>query len=122
MQKKILIVEDDPDIRAILSYVLQAEGYEVVLSADGEACARLPEILPDLILLDVRLKQPGQNSDMICMLLKSDTETCCFPVFLLSAENDLAAISKSCGANGFLNKPFDAAALKQKVRDMTGLI
>lgn len=85
MLKKILIIEDDADILAILDYILSAEGYEVVLSADGEACAHLLEIMPELILMDVRLKQPGQNGDRICLRLKSDAETRCFPVVLLSA-------------------------------------
>lgn len=118
MLKKILIIEDDPDILAILDYILCAEGYEVVLSADGKACANLLEILPDVVLMDVRLKQPGQNGDRICLRLKSDAQTRCFPVVLLSAENDLAAISKTCGADGFLAKPFDIAALQQKVVDI----
>lgn len=120
MLKKILIIEDDLDILTILNYILLREGYEVVLSADGGACAHLLEIRPDMILMDVRLKQPGENGDMICLRLKSDPETCCFPVVLLSAEDNLPAISKACGADGFLSKPFNVAALTQKVRDMMG--
>jgi two-component system response regulator VicR len=118
MPKKILIIEDDPDISEILNDILQTEGYDVVLSADGEACHHLPDIKPDLILMDVRLKQPGQNGDAICMQLKSDIHTRCFPVILLSAESDLRALCKACGANGFLSKPFDVAALVCQVRDM----
>jgi CheY-like chemotaxis protein len=80
MLKKILVVEDDPDILEILSYILEAEGYEVVASEDGKACQHLLEILPDLILMDIRLKEPGQNGAMICDKLKSRLETRCFPV------------------------------------------
>jgi two-component system, OmpR family, response regulator VicR len=118
MPKKILIIEDDPDILEILNDILLSEGYEVVLSADGEACRHLPDIMPDLILMDVRLKQPGQNGDAICQQLKSDADTRCFPVLLLSAENDLHALSAACGANGFLSKPFDMKVLICRVRDM----
>jgi two-component system, OmpR family, response regulator VicR len=120
MPQKILIIEDDPDISDILNDILQTEGYDVVLSADGEACDHLPDIMPDLILMDVRLKQPGQNGDAICLQLKSDIHTRSFPVILLSAENDLRALSKACGANGFLSKPFDMTTLLCKVRDMIG--
>lgn len=118
MSKKILIIEDDPDISEILNDILQTEGYDVVLSTDGEACRHLPDIMPDLILMDVRLKQPGQNGDAICLKLKSDVDTRCFPVMLLSAENDLRALCKACGANGFLRKPFDMDTLLFQVRDM----
>ena len=118
MPKKILIIEDDPDIFEILNEILLTEGYEVVLSADGEACHHLPDIMPDLILMDVRLKQPGQNGDAICLKLKSDVATRCFPVMLLSAENDLRGLSKACGANGFLSKPFDVTTLLGQVKLM----
>jgi two-component system, OmpR family, response regulator VicR len=118
MPKKILIIEDDPDISEILNDILETEGYNVVLSADGEACRHLSDIMPDLILMDVRLKQPGQNGDAICLQLKSDVNTRCFPIILLSAENDLRALCKACGANGFLSKPFDVDALVCQVRDM----
>lgn len=118
MPKKILIIEDDPDILEILNVILEFEGYDVVLSVDGEACYHLPDIKPDLILMDVRLKQPGQNGDALCLQLKSDEGTRCFPVILLSAENDLCALSKACGANGFLSKPFDVSALLCQVKTM----
>jgi len=116
MLKKIMVIEDDPDIMEVLEYILRSEGYEVITSVDGEECAHLAEILPDLILMDIRLKPPGQNGDMICLRLKSAAETKCFPVILLSAEHDLPAISRSCGADGYLSKPFDLAVLTDKVR------
>jgi two-component system response regulator VicR len=118
MLKKILVVEDDPDILEILTYILKAEGYVVVASEDGSVCQHLLDISPDLILMDVRLKDPGQNGDEICVQLKSQPDTRCFPVILLSAENDLAARSKACGANGFISKPFDLQVLTEKVREM----
>jgi CheY-like chemotaxis protein len=120
MLKKILIVEDDPDIMEILSFILSAEGYEVVGSEDGSACQHLPKILPDLILMDIRLKEPNQNGDLICIQLKSNLETRCFPVVLLSAEFNLPALSEACGADGFISKPFDIEVLTQKVREMIG--
>jgi len=120
MLKKILVVEDDTDILEILSYILIAEGYEVVGSEDGDACQHLPEILPDLILMDIRLKGPGQHGDKICAQLKSQLETRCFPVILLSAEFNLPALSKACGADGFISKPFDLEVLTDKIREMIG--
>jgi two-component system response regulator VicR len=117
MPKKILVVEDDPDILEILTYVFKGQGYDVVASDDGSACRHLPDILPDLIIMDVRLKEPGQNGDEICVQLKSQPATRGFPVILLSAENDLQARSQTCGADGFISKPFDLEMLTQKVRE-----
>jgi two-component system, OmpR family, response regulator VicR len=118
MPRKILIIEDDPDIYEILNDILQMEGYDVVYSADGEACHHLPDIQPDLILMDVRLKQPGKNGDAICLQLKSDADTRCFPVMLLSAEDDLSTLSNACGANGFISKPFDMTTLLRQIRNL----
>jgi two-component system response regulator VicR len=120
MLKKILIVEDDPDILNVLNYILEAEGYDVIASEDGTACQHLLDIKPDLILMDIRLKEPGENGDKICLLLKSCLETRCFPVILLSAEFNLPALSKACGADGFISKPFDLDVLTGKVREMIG--
>jgi two-component system response regulator VicR len=120
MLKKILIVEDDPDILEIISFILKIEGYEVVGSEDGSACRHLPEIQPDLILMDIRLKDPNRNGDLICMQLKSQAETRCLPIVMLSAEFDLPALSKACGADGFISKPFDVEVLTAKVREMIG--
>jgi two-component system response regulator VicR len=120
MLKKILIVEDDPDISAILAFIMEAEGYAVLQSKDGAACERLAEILPDLILMDIRLKDPGQNGDRICLRLKSDAATRYFPVVLLSAEVGLPELSVACGADGFISKPFDVALLTAKVHEILG--
>jgi two-component system, OmpR family, response regulator VicR len=118
MPKKILIVEDDPDILELLSYILNEEGYEIIKSTDGNVCQRLPEVLPDLILMDIRLKHPGQNGDKLCVQLKSHSETRCFPIVMLSAETNLPALSEACGADGFIRKPFDLDVLLRKVREM----
>ncbi|MEZ2336332.1 two-component system response regulator [Mucilaginibacter sp. RCC_168] len=120
MRKKILVIEDDPDILELLSYILREEGYEVMGCEDGSACRHLLEILPDLILMDIRLKEPGQNGALICSQLKSHSATRCFPVVLLSAEFNLPALSKACGADGFISKPFDLEVLMEKVREIVG--
>lgn len=115
MLKRLLIIEDDPDILEILNLIFNEEGYEVVLSENDEASYHLPEIMPDLILLDIRLKNSGQNGDAICARLKSQPDTKHLPVVLLSAEKDLAGISRSCGADGWIAKPFDIARLTSAV-------
>jgi CheY-like chemotaxis protein len=74
MLKKILVVEDDVDILEIVSFILEEE-YEVVRSEDGEACEHLAGILPDLILMDIRLNGAESNGDVICLWLKAGFES-----------------------------------------------
>jgi two-component system response regulator VicR len=115
-KKKILIVEDDEDILDILRVIFLQEGYEVVLSVDGEETNHIAEIRPDIILLDVRLKNSGRNGAEICAQLKSGWETHDLPVVLLSAEAGLMQISKNCGADGYIGKPFDLHDLCHKIK------
>ncbi|MCC8408227.1 response regulator [Mucilaginibacter sp. UR6-1] len=116
MPKRILIIEDDPDILELLNLILNEEGYEVVLSENGEASYHLTEIMPDLVLLDINLKNSGQNGDAICSRIKNHPKTKRLPVVILSAERDLAAISRSCGADGWISKPFDILKLIRRVK------
>ena len=115
MPKRILIIEDDPDILEILNIIFKEEGYEVFLSDDGREVSAINEIKPDLILLDIRLKNSGQNGTSICARLKSDSETKKLPVILVSTEANLSALSKECGADAYIHKPFDIAYLSSKV-------
>jgi two-component system response regulator VicR len=118
MLKRLLIIEDDPDILEILNLIFNEEGYEVILSETDDASYHLPEIMPDLILLDIRLKNSGQNGIAICRRLKSQTTTKDLPVVLLSAEANLAQLSRACGADGWVSKPFDVAHLTFKVHQL----
>lgn len=76
--------------------------------------------MPDLILMDIELKHAAINGNVICLRLKAERATFSIPVMLLSAERDLGAICRSCGADAFLFKPFDIANLTQKVRELIG--
>ena len=118
MLKRLLIIEDDPDILEILNVIFNEEGYEVVLSETDDASYHLPEIRPDLIVLDICLKNSEQDGLAICSRLKSQTATKDLPIVLLSAETDLAALGRSCGADGWVSKPFDIAHLTFKVHQL----
>lgn len=117
MAKRILIVDDDPDILEILSLIFKSEGYEVILSADGEETEHIDFILPDLILLDIRLRNRDKNGAIICTMLKSKPGTSHVPVILVSAEKDIRTIAKGCGANAFISKPFDLKQISGKVKE-----
>jgi len=106
MNKIIHIVEDDEDIRYIISYILTDMGYEVKLSetvADFHAQMKVSE--PDLILLDVML--PDGNGLELCLELKQETETSHIPVIIMSAHaTEYEVLRRSC-AEDFIAKPFD---------------
>jgi len=118
MPKRILIIEDDPDILEILNIIFKEEGYEVFLSEDGSRVSAINEIKPDLVLLDIRLQNSGHNGLNICSRLKSDPNTNKLPVILLSAEADLPAMSRAYGADAYISKPFDIEYLSSKVHDL----
>ena len=118
MPKRILVIDDDPDILEILDIIFKQEGYEVILSASGEAADHLAEISPDLVLLDIRISGTGNAGADICARIKSSPETKDLPVYMFSAEDKIREISESCGANGYFCKPFKISNLITKVNEL----
>jgi DNA-binding response OmpR family regulator len=107
---KILIVEDDIDILSVITMSLKEEGYEVEGTLDGdETIKRAETFKPDLVIMDIYLS--GTNGKEICKKLKTDKKTKYIPVILISASTQLRSTVKECGADGFINKPFDNADL-----------
>ncbi|QEC77970.1 response regulator [Mucilaginibacter ginsenosidivorax] len=113
MAKKILVIEDDKDIRDTIVYVLEEEGYEVVASDNARILKKLLEISPDLILLDNWLTdwKSDASGQEISKGLKSDPTTSHIPVVMISAVNNIEEITKAGSANGYLKKPFDLTEL-----------
>jgi len=114
--KRLLIVDDDPDILEILEIIFESEGYEVILSETGEETKYLEVLKPDLILLDVRIVGSPLTGGAICTRIKSEAKTRSIPVILISAENDLPEIASRSRADGYVHKPFDIVQLKANVR------
>jgi two-component system response regulator VicR len=119
--KRILVIDDDEDILAILNIIFQEDGYEIILSNTGEAAYELQLIHPDLILLDVRITGYFKSGAEICRELKSNEQTGNIPVLLLSAEDDLASIAYDCGADSFIPKPFDVFDVLMRVKEFLPL-
>jgi len=114
--KKILIIEDEPDILEITGLVLEQEGYEVHLISDCKHIYHeLTEILPDLILLDINLC--GYNGKDICEYIKSYGGLKHIPVIMMSANMNIERIANDCGADGLIRKPFDLVQLAQTVAE-----
>lgn len=117
MRRKILVIEDDPDILEILSIILSGEGYEVIPSLTGDIVANLPVILPDLILLDLNLKGTKKTGAEICTLIKTQTATRKIYVIIVSGEPDVRHIAQSCGADSYIKKPFDIDEISYQVNN-----
>lgn len=111
---KLLIIEDDDGIREMLNLVLNYEGYEVISSVDGAILDRVPEINPDVILIDEWLCTE-KGSDL-CKKLKANPETATIPVIMVSALVTIEEFSKQAGADGFIRKPFDLDVLNNTIK------
>jgi two-component system sensor histidine kinase/response regulator len=115
----ILIVDDDPMVRRMLEALLSQEGYDLAFAASGpEALARLDELSPDVILLDVMM--PGMNGFQVCQRLKADERWRHIPIVLVTAlasKKDLVR-GLDTGADEFLSKPVNDLELRARVRSM----
>lgn len=117
MAKRILVIDDDEDILAILDIIFGEEGYERILYQTGTTIDEIKILHPDLILLDVRINGFEKSGAQICTEIKSELELDNIPVLLVSAEMDVDELAKQCGANGYVNKPFDINNLLAKVKE-----
>lgn len=115
MKRKVLIVEDEPVIGEMMSILLEVGGYKVISLADTESAKkRLYENEVGLILLDLALQ--GENGQAMCSYIKSDEHLKHLPVILVSANSDLETITRDCGADDHIAKPFDLNHFMDKVK------
>ncbi len=121
MAKKILIVDDEPDILRAAEIRLMSFGYEVITASDGnDALNLIQRDTPDLILLDMRL--PHMDGDKICAMLKADDKFKHIPIIIFTASSDLNASNKikESGADGYLIKPFAPEELLHIIKKFLG--
>ena len=114
--KKILVVDDDPDILDALKFALEDAGYEVTTTEKGEYAENLRDTnggLPDVIVLDVLLS--GKDGRLICQKLKSQSDTKHIPILMISAHPNAKHSVRLVGADDFLAKPFDIDELLEKI-------
>jgi two-component system phosphate regulon response regulator PhoB len=118
MAKKILVIEDDKDIRDSIVYVLEEEGYEVISSENSRVLKSLHDIKPDMLLLDNWLTEwkSDANGEQISRELKSNPATSHIPIIIISAVSNIKEIAEAGMANDYLRKPFDLSALTDIVR------
>ncbi len=119
--KKVLVVDDEPDILRVISFRLQKAGYEVLTAKDGKTALDLVAgNKPDLILLDLRM--PVVSGEEVCATLKSDAALKTIPVILLTASSGgkITDKAKELKADDCMIKPFEAEVLLEKVRKFIG--
>jgi DNA-binding response OmpR family regulator len=114
--KKILVVDDDKDIREIIMMVLESAGFEVSGLDNGkEVVDTVEQLRPDVVLLDVQLGD--RDGREICRELKGQPATQAIPVIIISANHGWHALrEKQCEADDFLAKPFDITELVEHVK------
>jgi DNA-binding response OmpR family regulator len=117
----VLVADDDPDIRSLVTLRLERSGYEVIAAGDGEqALAAALERAPDLALLDVMM--PKLDGYEVTIRLRQEEATRHLPVILLTArvqETDIAR-GVEAGADDYVKKPFSTTELRDRIQAVLG--
>ena len=116
---KILVAEDEPDIRDLIGFTLRFAGHDVTTVPNGaEAVDAALASPPDLILMDVRM--PRMTGYEACQAMKADPQTANIPVVFLSAKGQEAEIRTGldAGASAYLLKPFAPMELSARVAEL----
>lgn len=116
MNKRIILVEDDPGIRDTLQLILEQAQYTIDLYKNGDILLNSKFQTPSLFILDKQL--PGVDGVDLCRHLKSQPAFKSVPVLILSASPAVANSAMKAGADGFLEKPFSKRDLLSLVAEV----
>ena len=119
MRKRILVVDDDPELVELVSFNLKRAGYTVGTAANGvEAIKKARSLAPDLILLDVMM--PELDGFAVCEILRRDSDTATIPIMMLTAlSGELGRLAGlGSGATDFLTKPFSPRLLVARIENL----
>lgn len=117
MAHRVLIVEDEPDIRDLVVFHLEREGYQVAQCRSGPEALRLARATPpDLVLLDLML--PEMDGLEVCRRLRQDPATMALPIVMLTARGDEVdrVLGLELGADDYVVKPFSPRELVARIR------
>jgi two-component system alkaline phosphatase synthesis response regulator PhoP len=117
--KKILIADDNENIREALTYLLEEEGYTLSLAKDGaETIKKVREVSPDILFLDIMM--PEINGYDVCRMIKNDPELKKTYVIMLTAKGqaDEQERGKEVGADEYIVKPFSPMEILAKIKNI----
>ena len=118
MSKRIIAVDDDKEVREIITFVLSCNGFEVETASNGQQLQLLlsSQQAPDLIILDVMM--PGEDGYRICKGLRDDPQTQHIPIMIITGhtEDIYQRVSVDLGAVQHMTKPFHPLELAEKVK------
>ncbi len=118
---KILLIDDDPDVRTVISTILQKQGYHVeTASRREEALQKLEQGLPSVILLDVLLS--GYDGRELCREIKAGKATKDIPIIMFSGHPGAAVQFQTYGASAFIAKPFNTESLLRKLKEQMKVV
>jgi DNA-binding response OmpR family regulator len=121
MTKRILIVDDEPNIVMSLEFLMKKAGYEVAVAVDGEeALAQVARVNPDLVLLDVMM--PKKSGYEVCEALRADPARAGMKIVMLTAKGRETEVAKgmALGADAYVTKPFSTKDLVAQVASLLG--
>jgi DNA-binding response OmpR family regulator len=120
-KRKVLIVDDEPNIVTALEFLLERRGYEVRVATNGEeALAQAESYRPDVMLLDVMM--PKRSGYEVCQKVRERPDMQHVKVVMLSAKGREAEVSKglSLGADLYITKPFSTSELVERIDGLLG--
>jgi CheY-like chemotaxis protein len=109
--RPVLLVEDDPDIRSMMSWFLEQEGYRVLTAPSGEDALPILEREPVIGLLLVDLTMPGMNVRELRDAARAFPQHASVPMVLISGDSSLKQKAASVGATGYIEKPLELPVL-----------
>jgi DNA-binding NarL/FixJ family response regulator len=119
MSKRLLVVDDEPNLLVAVAACLRGEGFDVVTARSGaEALVRVAETVPDLIVSDIRM--PGMDGYQLARQLRSSSRTALTPVVFLTAKDETADRIEGfrTGVDAYLTKPFEPDELVAVIRSI----
>jgi DNA-binding response OmpR family regulator len=119
---RVMVVDDDPQVRGIIKDKLGSKDLEVIIAANGREAIRMAETdPPSLIILDIMM--PGMSGFDVCERLRANSRTANVPIIFLTARSDRVDREKamSFGALDYILKPFSPQKLSEKVMEIIGI-
>src|ERR1700761_9566419 len=118
VKRKVLIIENDRDIRDIVEFILSDEGFETLSISEPQSMDPILRFAPDVILIDEFINsKPGHR---LCLKIKNTQPLNQIPVIVLSTANNIELIATECQANDYIRKPFDIKDVVDKVVRLVG--